>query len=302
MKKTISFLLVLVLLTSLFAAPVFAYREISVYVNGRKLEFDVPPQIINNRTMVPMRAIFEALGANVYWLSESRSISATKLDSKIFMKIDNPVIIANGETVVLDVAPTIVDDRTLVPVRAVSESLNAEVSWDAATRTVYVDVNRMFEDVAAFDFLSSWLMKNGTAFADHVYIDWKMRDNGENFKITYYPADGDISFSYYTPDNSVLTMIFLWPVYSNGLKVGIESTYINRSYSANVSGDINMKEYTKNSPISYRQCTPGEWGTAYNALEFTRNRINTMLITADLILTLGNTCVTVNSLGFNNFY
>ena len=93
MKKTISFLLVLVLFTSLFVSPVFAYKEISVYVNGKRLELDVPPQIIDGRTMVPMRAIFEELGASVYWNAEKKSIYAIKMDTEVFMGIDTTMVV-----------------------------------------------------------------------------------------------------------------------------------------------------------------------------------------------------------------
>ena len=119
-------------------------QEITVTLNGKKLEFDVAPQIVNNRTMLPMRAIFEALGAQVTWLGEDQIIFATKGSSMIVMKIGdfNMSVQRAGESgntvITLDAAPFIEDNRTLVPVRAISEALGAEVDWVGETRNVVI--------------------------------------------------------------------------------------------------------------------------------------------------------------------
>ena len=80
-----------------FAAPdtgdAQATTEISVEINGQAISFDVPPQIINDRTMVPMRKIFETLGAKVEWLAQTRQILAIKGEDAIVMQIDAPVIL-----------------------------------------------------------------------------------------------------------------------------------------------------------------------------------------------------------------
>ncbi|MGN0182911.1 MAG: stalk domain-containing protein [Candidatus Ornithomonoglobus sp.] len=117
--------------------------KITVNLNGSAISFDVPPQIINDRTMVPLRAIFEALGAEVEWNGELQTISATRGKYQIGMMIGgyNIVKITNGtdvQTITLDTAPVIVDERTLVPVRAVAESFDCEVEWDGSTKTVEI--------------------------------------------------------------------------------------------------------------------------------------------------------------------
>ena len=116
---------------------------VTVFVNGTELVADVPAQIINDRTMVPMRAIFERLGADVSWLQEEQAIFATRGATLIVMKIGVKTLAIstiNGENknVELDVPPQIVNDRTLVPVRAVSEALGCTVGWDGETRTVTI--------------------------------------------------------------------------------------------------------------------------------------------------------------------
>jgi len=140
MKKIISLVLAIILTVSLIMVSVFADTQITVTLNGEKIEFDVPPQIIDNRTMVPMRAIFEAMGATVDWNETIQWISARREDTTVGMMIGDREIIVNGRSIELDVPPMIVDNRTLVPVRAVAESFDAEVEWDAATQTVIITV------------------------------------------------------------------------------------------------------------------------------------------------------------------
>lgn len=120
------------------AAGVQAADDVTVMLDGNKLAFDVPPQIISDRTFVPLRVIFEAMGAEVSWDGEARKVTATKADTVVEMTIDNTVMSVNSKEITLDVPPQIVDDRTLVPARAVAESFGAEVNWDGETRTVII--------------------------------------------------------------------------------------------------------------------------------------------------------------------
>lgn len=122
-------------------------KDIDVVVNGEKLVLDVAPVIVNDRTMVPMRAIFEALDAKVNWIQSGRIIIATKDELMITMQIDNPNMViertnsTDKEVIALDVAPFIMNSRTLVPARAVSEALKAKVDWEHETRTVIIVKN-----------------------------------------------------------------------------------------------------------------------------------------------------------------
>ena len=111
---------------------------ISVVLNGNPVVFDVPPQIIDNRTMVPLRAIFEAMGANVDWNGDTQTVTAARGGTTVVMQVGNNVITVNGNAITLDVPPMIVDNRTLVPVRAVAESFGADVEWRPTTQTVFI--------------------------------------------------------------------------------------------------------------------------------------------------------------------
>ena len=112
--------------------------DIKVYVNGYQLFFDVPPQIVDGRTLVPLRAIFEALGATVEWEAETQTITAVRGDITIFMQIGSNMLTRNNTDITLDVPAQLVEGRTLVPVRAVAESFDAIVDWDHDNRAVII--------------------------------------------------------------------------------------------------------------------------------------------------------------------
>lgn len=144
MKKFLSSILVFCMLLSSAAVVQAEEMRVSVVLNGSLLEFDVPPQIIDGRTMVPVRKIFESLGAEVEWNGDTRTVTATTKARVVIMQIDNNVITVNNEEIVLDVPPMIVAGRTLVPVRAASEGLGALVEWEDATKTVKITVQDEF--------------------------------------------------------------------------------------------------------------------------------------------------------------
>lgn len=143
MKKIIPLLTAVILILS--SISVFAAETVTVTLNGNPIEFDVPAQIIDDRTMVPMRKIFESLGATVDWVEEQQGIVAIKDSKIIVMKIGSGLMIVSDilagtqEEITLDVPPQIVDSRTLVPVRAISESLGVSVDWVAETQTVVLN-------------------------------------------------------------------------------------------------------------------------------------------------------------------
>lgn len=114
-------------------------RGVTVYLNGSEIEFDQAPIIDNGRTLVPMRAIFEAFGLYVEWNGEEQSITSSNwLDTAIVMFIGSNEMYVNDESITIDVPPKIINDRTLVPLRAISEAFGAEVWWDGDTSSVYI--------------------------------------------------------------------------------------------------------------------------------------------------------------------
>lgn len=133
-------ILLLFVLASLrvLACDVPAHADVPIVnLNGQTLNFDVPPTIENGRVMVPMRTIFEALGAQVAWDATSSSVYATSGTTTIKLEIGGQAFI-NGAPTTLDAPAEIVDGRTLVPLRFVSEALNATVAWDGTNQTVTI--------------------------------------------------------------------------------------------------------------------------------------------------------------------
>lgn len=146
MKKIVSLLVAVTLVVSMIGAfGIMATAEempITVIYNGTEIEFDQPPVTMYDRTLVPMRAIFEAMGATVTWVADTETILATKDGITIALQIDNNILFKNDgsgtQQVELDVPAQLVGERTLVPVRAISEAFTANVGWDEATKTVTI--------------------------------------------------------------------------------------------------------------------------------------------------------------------
>lgn len=137
-KRIISIIAAIVMSVNMGYIVGYADNDISVILDGTPIEFDVPPQIIGDRTMVPLRKIFEAMGANVEWNNDTQTVTATKNNEQVIATIDSTTVYIGGEPKVLDVPPMIVNDRTLVPVRFVAESFGANVEWDDNEQIVYI--------------------------------------------------------------------------------------------------------------------------------------------------------------------
>ena len=114
-------------------------EEVHITVNGEALTgLDMPPVIVNDRTLVPVRAIFEKLGAEVVWNATSQEVYIT-LDNQLeVLKIDSKTGLINGLEFTMDVPAKIINDRTMIPARAALEAFSCTVGWDDATRTVSV--------------------------------------------------------------------------------------------------------------------------------------------------------------------
>jgi hypothetical protein len=113
-------------------------NKIKVLFNEEELKFDVDPYIKDGRTLVPFRWILEALGAEVSWNPNERSVLAKSNNTNIYLKIGKTVTYVNGNKVIIDVPAEIKDGRTFVPLRFVAENLGAIVTWDGKARTVSI--------------------------------------------------------------------------------------------------------------------------------------------------------------------
>lgn len=144
-------------MTSIILGSTVTYpNDIRVILDDKLLDFDVQPQIIDGRTMVPFRAIFEAIGMEVEWHEEFQTIWALQNNFALRMDVGRnllyvgtyewstpprggePVRMHMAHSVILDVPPIIIDGRTLVPLRAIAEGIGSIVEWEGDTRTVTI--------------------------------------------------------------------------------------------------------------------------------------------------------------------
>lgn len=134
MKK----LLAAVLAVFMFMGVNCFAQDINVTISGEKVEFDVQPVMESDRVLVPMRAIFEKLGATVSWDNDTSTAIAVKGEKVIIIQIDNTKAFVNTDVKELDVPARLISDRTLVPIRFVSEALDCNVDWNDAEQTVVI--------------------------------------------------------------------------------------------------------------------------------------------------------------------
>lgn len=138
MKRIILFILILIFT----AAPCSADEPVKVFLDGEELLFDVPPVISEGRTMVPLRRIAESCGYNVTWNESTQRIGLGKDDVLINLNVGKDIIYVRDKfgsrEYVLEVAPFIVNGRTMVPLRAISEHMGYDVTWDEGNRAVLI--------------------------------------------------------------------------------------------------------------------------------------------------------------------
>jgi Zn-dependent M16 (insulinase) family peptidase len=107
----------------------FGSGEVYLYADGQRVQTDVAPVMQNDRLLVPLRAVAEALGASVSWNEADESATITAGGKTLTVQLGSTAMTVDGTTTTLDVAPVLVSDRTMVPVRAIAEAFDRTVSW-----------------------------------------------------------------------------------------------------------------------------------------------------------------------------
>ena len=151
MKRILCLVLVCCVMCStciMQGVTVFANEEISVYIDNEKLSFDVPPIIIDGRTLVPMRALFEALGATVLWDEEEQTATGSADGVSIIIPIGRREIKRNRLAYEIDVPAQVINDRTMIPLRVVSEAFGMNVDYDEQTQTIRLTDSDRIKELA----------------------------------------------------------------------------------------------------------------------------------------------------------
>lgn len=128
MKKIIMFISVLLLVFGFNHTPLKASNRVTL--DGAK--------VIENRTLVPLRSIFEELGASVEWNQKDKTVTATKGSTTVWLKLGSKNTKVNGQTVIIDVPAKSYNGSTYVPLRFVSEAMGANVNWDGGKATATI--------------------------------------------------------------------------------------------------------------------------------------------------------------------
>ncbi|MCQ6557513.1 copper amine oxidase N-terminal domain-containing protein [Paenibacillus mendelii] len=183
MKKTLATLIAFVMMFTVFLLPqAHAASAIKIYIDGEILVTDQAPVAIGGRTFVPLRGIFEALNASVDWNQKAQTVTATKGDITVVMKLGATTATINNQKVTLDAPARAINGRTMVPTRFVSESLGEDVLWDPSSRSVIITTSRS-KDVAAAQYVS--------AAAGNLYGD------GRDLYVNFAPPSDQSNVNHY---------------------------------------------------------------------------------------------------------
>lgn len=137
----IRILVFVVWLSTLLASGRAAAAEpanVNVLVEGNPLAMTVPPAIVENRTLVGVRFVGEAVGGTVEWDQARQQAKVTRQSDTIVLTLGKKEAVVNGKTVLMDVPAQLVNDRTMVPLRFIAEALGGTVEWDGNTRTANI--------------------------------------------------------------------------------------------------------------------------------------------------------------------
>ena len=209
MRRLMSLVVAIVLLSSTVVLNIQAETLVSVNVEGKNIEFpDVKPFIDdNNRTLVPVRFVSEALGADVKWNGNLRQVTVTYNNKVIKLVIDQKTITVDNQTQEMDTKAILKESRTFVPLRFVSEAMGADVEWDGANRTVVIKLKskiinelknltkqQIVDELREYPYIThtrndnffkdyEWLLsKKGSLVEDYMNI-------GKDYMETFYNVD-----------------------------------------------------------------------------------------------------------------
>lgn len=141
MKRVLCLVLVCCIMCSaciMQGVTVFADEEITIIVDGNKIVSDTPPVIVEGRTLVPLRVLMEAFNATVQWNAEQKTAICKFGEDSIIVKVDSNIMYKNYDSISLDVPAKLINDRTMVPIRAIAEATEATVDWNMNTNSVII--------------------------------------------------------------------------------------------------------------------------------------------------------------------
>ena len=147
-------------------------ETIRVTLNGTPVVMDEPPFLQNDRTMVPLRGVFEQMGAQVNWIDGERRVSIVRGEMELSLTVDDATAYVNGAPIALDTPPVLPNERVYVPVRFICETLGLTVDWNGAARTVVLSYSG--DNLLAnggFEGDDGWTLSVGNGVAEYTASD-----------------------------------------------------------------------------------------------------------------------------------
>lgn len=120
-------------------SPAYTKANITVYSHNKKITFPRSPVIVNDVILVPLRDMFNSLGATVYWDEKTRTVTAQKGQDKVILTIGKKSGTKNGKAMTFSTAPAIINGTTMVPARLAAESFDLSVTWDAKKKAIFIE-------------------------------------------------------------------------------------------------------------------------------------------------------------------
>ncbi|MBR3576887.1 MAG: hypothetical protein IKL42_05745 [Clostridia bacterium] len=279
MKKVLSLILALCLVLSMgaFAAD---GEPVNVYVGGKYVESDVIAKIVNGRTMLPLRAVFEALGAKVSYEEATETVTAEKGNTVVKLVIGSDIMTINGKEKKLDVAAYTENGRTMVPVRACAEAFELKVDWFDEANTVRIrkEVSVILETQDAdgntrnytYDENGNLILKkssDGTwekyTYDKNEYLVYTENSEGIWEKYTYDEFGEKIYTEYYTGgwekisyDTETNTILQEFP---GGWRKVVRDERNNVILSEDSYGHWTKHTYDERNNLVYEEASGGHW-------------------------------------------
>ena len=207
--KSKLFLILSTILCLLFTVPVFSApyvnfkikydgktenynkEKVYLYVNSKEIKnLPLEPIIFNNYTLVPARETFENFGAEVTWIKSSEQVQVVYKDMVVLMKINDKKATVNGELFYMDIPPKLINGKTMIPVRFVSEALGFTVEWDSVKRTINIKEGTKVETTTQSTTQTTQTTTKAPEKIELTIKDIKMPNSDENTFFIY--ADKEI--------------------------------------------------------------------------------------------------------------
>jgi hypothetical protein len=169
-----------------------ASNNIKVYLYDELVDMD-NPVIVNGNTLVPLRALFESLGALVYWDDQSKTIRATKGSTVINIPLGSNEVTKDNQKITLEEPASLINDKTYVPLRFVAESFDQNVRWDQENKSIYIGKSLLAKDV-------SKIASNAVVYIETYDANKKLYASGSGFIID---KQGTIVTNYHVIDNAM---------------------------------------------------------------------------------------------------